>query len=262
MTALQNPSNDELERIRDEVRSTYTEVAVAPNGTFHFHRGAAYAAERLGYDADELDALPAAATARFAGVGNPHLIGPVRPGETVVDLGCGAGMDLMLAARRVGSSGRAIGIDMTAAMRAQARIAVYEAGLRAVAEVREGHLEALPIEDASVDVVMSNGVVNLVADKEAVFAEIVRILRPGGRLHLADVVVRRSIKEEARSNAELWAACIAGAMSIDELQTLSAASGLRDGTFTHWFDAYAGTSAEHKVSKDLHVRGANFFARK
>jgi arsenite methyltransferase len=244
------------------VTRTYAEVARSPRGAFHFHRGAAYAAALLGYDADELATLPAASTDRFAGVGNPLAIGPIHPGEVVLDLGCGAGMDLLLAARRVAPAGRAIGVDMTSAMRDHARAAISQAGLNDVAEVRAGHLEALPVEDASIDVVISNGVINLVPDKKAVFAEIVRVLRPGGRLQLADVVVRRSIKADARSQSELWAACIAGALSIDELQQIAAESGLRDGAFTAWFDAYRGTSAEHKVSKDLHVRGANFFALK
>lgn len=258
--AIQIP--DERQRIRDEVATTYARVAAQPDADYHFHRGPAYAATQLRYDRRELDALPSAATARFAGVGNPVRVGPIRSGDTVVDLGCGAGMDLLLAAQRVRPGGKAIGVDMTPAMRQQARAAIFEAGLPDIAEVRSGYLEALPVEDASVDIVISNGVINLVPDKMAVFKEIVRVLRPGGCLYLADVILQRSIAQEARSNAELWAACIAGAMSVEELYLMAAGAGLQYGNITEWFDAYRGTSAEHEVSQDLRVRGANFFARK
>jgi len=248
--------------LRDQVRATYDRVAREPEGDFHFHRGPGYARDYLGYDAVELAQLPARATARFAGVGNPLAIGPIGLGETVLDHACGAGMDLLLAARRVGPRGRAIGVDMTPGMREQAVLAAQEAGLAAIVDVRDGLYEELPVADGSVDVVISNGVVNLAPDKTRVFAEIVRVLRPGGRLYLADVVVQRELKLEARANPDLWAACIGGALVEGELPELAAASGLVDTRTTARFDCFANTTAEVKVSSDLYVQGVNFFARK
>lgn len=250
------------DRLRAEVAETYRRVALEPGGDFHFHRGPEYAARLLGYDAGELAELPEASTARFAGVGNPLAIGPVRAGETVLDLGCGAGMDLLLAGRRVRPGGRAIGVDMTPEMRAIAIESARRMGIDDAVEVRAGYLEEVPVPDASVDVVISNGVVNLVGDKGRVFREIARVLRPGGRLYLADVVVARPVKASARDQAALWAACVAGALAIDELHQHAAAAGLREGRIVQWFDAYRGTSAEDKVSKDLRVRGASFSAVK
>jgi arsenite methyltransferase len=186
-----------------EVSSMYTRVATDPSGDFHFHRGPAYAAEFLGYDATELAVLPPEATASFAGVGNPLAIEPVRRGETVLDIGCGAGMDLLLAARRVGPEGKALGVDMTEAMRERARGAARAAGLTTV-EIREGDAEALPVEDVSVDVVISNGVLNLTPDKTKAFAEIARVLRLGGRLLLADIVVDAELSAEIRNDIDLW----------------------------------------------------------
>jgi arsenite methyltransferase len=261
MTHPTSSFQPQLDDIHGEVQRTYEQVAGDPRGEFHFHRGPAYAARQLGYDAAELAELPALSTAPFAGVGNPLAIAPLEPGAVVLDLGCGAGMDLLLAARRVGPRGRAIGVDMTAAMRERARSGAAAAGLADRIEVRAGFLEDLPVADASVDVIISNGVLNLVPDKRRAFGEIRRVLRPGGRLQLADVVVARPVKADARDQAALWAACIAGALSEGELHALAAEVGLRDGTIVAWFDAYAGTSAEAKVSRDLRVRGANFLAR-
>ena len=199
------PIDLDVQRLRSEIASLYTRVASEPDGAFHFHRGPMYAATFLGYDATELDALPAECSRSFAGIGNPHLIGPIHPGETVVDIGCGAGMDLLLAARRVGSNGRAIGIDMTPDMRDRARSAATALALRHV-EVIEGDATSLPLPDASIDVVISNGVLNLVPEKDKAFREIVRILRPGGRLQLADIVVQAPLSEDIRRNVDLWTA--------------------------------------------------------
>jgi arsenite methyltransferase len=256
------PIGFDTERLRAQVLATYDRVARDPEGDFHFHRGLEYAVEYLKYDREKLAMLPARATARFAGVGNPHRIGLILPGETVLDHACGAGMDLLLAAMRVGSRGCAIGVDMTPAMRASAAASAREAGLSGVVDIRAGVYEELPVEDASVDVVISNGVVNLAPDKTRVFREIYRVLKPGGRLYLADVVVAREIRTEARANPDIWAACIGGALPTTELPEVAAAAGLRSGRYTERFDCFRNTSAEVKVSKDLRVHGANFFARK
>lgn len=189
--------------LRSEVSKVYSRVATDPGGDFHFHRGPAYAADFLGYDPHELAALPSESTSSFAGVANPQVIGPIFRGETVLDIGCGAGMDLLLAARRVGISGRAIGIDMTETMRDRARASAVAAGLTNV-EVHRADATALPLPDASVDVVISNGVLNLVPEKDKAFTEIHRVLRPGGRLQLADIVLDAELGEEVRRNIDLW----------------------------------------------------------
>ena len=199
------PIDLDVRRLRSEIASLYTRVAIEPHAEFHFHRGPKYAAAVLGYDAAELDSLPAACSQSFAGIGNPHLIGPIHAGETVVDIGCGAGMDLLLAARRVGSDGKAIGVDMTPDMRDRARSAAATLALRQV-EVMGGDATALPLADESADVVISNGVLNLVPEKDKALGEIFRILRPGGRLQLADIVVSAPLSEDIRRNIDLWTA--------------------------------------------------------
>jgi arsenite methyltransferase len=259
--AMMSPSGFDREYLRMQVRATYDRVAREPHGDFHFHRGAAYAAEYLGYNRSEMATLPEICTARFAGVGNP-LRGDFWPGETVLDHACGAGMDLLLAARRVGPTGRAIGVDMTPAMRACASTAAAMAGLKEVVDIRRGYMENLPVVDGSVDVVISNGVLNLSPDKPRVLEEIYRVLRPGGRLYLADVVVARELTVEARCNPDLWAACIAGATVQGELAELTRMTGFTEGRVTDVFDCFRGTSAEDKVAKDLSIRAVNFFARK
>ena len=189
--------------LRSEISKIYGRVAEDPEGEFHFHRGPAYATEFLGYDAAELATLPVDCTASFAGIANPFAIGPVHPGEAALDIGCGAGMDLLLLARRVGPTGEAIGVDMTDLMVERARQSAQATGLAQV-EVRKGDATALPVSDRSIDVVSSNGVLNLVPEKERAFAEILRVLRPGGRLHLADIALDVELPEDARRNVDLW----------------------------------------------------------
>ena len=200
------PTGFDVARLRKQVSETYDRVARQPNGNFHFHRGPEYACRMLRYDPEELATIPAESTASFAGVGNPHRIGPIEPGETVLDIGCGAGMDLLLAARRTGPSGKAIGVDMTPAMLEIAKRSALKAGLWQNTEVRRGMAEELPAKSDSVDVVISNGVLNLSPDKDRAFGEMYRVLRPGGRLYLADVVVQRELSLAARSDVDLWAA--------------------------------------------------------
>jgi SAM-dependent methyltransferase len=204
MSSVSCPVDLDTKKLHTAVFDMYTRVATEPDGEFHFHRGPEYAARTLGYDPEELAALPERSTRSFAGVGNPHAIAPVLPGETVLDIGSGAGMDLLLAARRTGPGGRAIGVDMTASMRESCREAAREAGLANV-EVREGDIHDLPVEDAGVDVVISNGVLNLAHDKRVAFAEAFRVLRPGGRLQLADIAVKEELSDSIRQDYELWA---------------------------------------------------------
>lgn len=201
--AVTCPVDLDTRRLRDEVGRLYAHVATEPSGPFHFHRGPKYAAERLGYDESELGSLPSVATACFAGVGNPLLIDPLRPGETVVDVGCGGGMDLLLAARKVGERGRAIGVDMTPEMLERAGAAALASGLSHV-ELHRGEAQSIPVPSETADAVISNGVLNLTPDKNEAFTEIARVLRPGGRLLLADIVVERELSEGIRRNIDLW----------------------------------------------------------
>jgi SAM-dependent methyltransferase len=256
------PIGFDVERLREEIRDTYGRVAARPEGDFHFHRGPGYAARLLGYDPEELRALPEASTRRFAGVGNPHRVAPLRPGMTVLDVGCGAGMDLLLAARRVAPTGRAIGVDMTPAMREVARGAGEAAGLCAFMEVREGMAERLPVADASVDVVLSNGVLNLIAEKEAVFREMHRVLRPGGRLQIADVLLDRDLHRHERDDVELWAGCVAGALLESEAVALARTVGFREVLIVERFDCFRDTPVAGKVSPVVGVHGANLYGIK
>lgn len=209
MTTTENRRLDTAE-LKQRVKSMYTEVAVEPEREFHFETGRPLA-ERLGYSPADLDRIPAASIDSFAGVGYFLDLAAVAPGETVLDLGSGSGMDSFLAANLTGATGQVIGIDMTAAQLAKAR-ALAEEGAFAQVELREGYIEEPPVEVGSVDCVISNGVINLSPDKPAVFAAAARALRPGGRLALADIVTEHQLPEGVTCDASLWAACIGGAM--------------------------------------------------
>lgn len=201
--ALTCPVDLDVATLRAEVQTMYSRVASAPAGEFHFHRGPDYAATRLGYDAAELAALPSDVTSSFAGVGNPHAIDRIPAGSSVVDIGCGAGTDLLLAAKRVGPNGRAIGVDMTEAMRARA-IAGARAGGFDNVDIIDGDATRLGVADHSVDVVISNGVLNLVPDKGRAVAEIARVLKPGGRVQIADIIIGEILPDSARKDIDLW----------------------------------------------------------
>jgi arsenite methyltransferase len=201
--AITCPVNLDTRKLREEIQSIYARVAADPSGDSHFHRGPAYAAEFLKYDRAALDQLPQQSTASFAGVANPHRIDRIGEAETVVDIGCGAGMDLLLAAKSVGPKGQAIGIDMTESMREKALDAARIAGLENV-ELRLGDAMALPLDDESVDVVISNGVLNLVPDKSVAYSEVFRILKLGGRFLYGDIVVRSELSESIRRDIDLW----------------------------------------------------------
>jgi arsenite methyltransferase len=188
--------------LREQVREKYRQVADDPKATFHFHTGRPLAT-RLGYDRTRVDALPDEAVESFAGVGNPFSLRRLERGERVVDVGSGAGFDSCIAAGQVGPEGHVMGVDMTTEMLVRARQTATDFGLAQV-EFREGLAESLPVEDAWADVVISNGVINLCADKQAVFAEIHRVLRPGGVLQFADIANGRPIPPEALREIDLW----------------------------------------------------------
>jgi arsenite methyltransferase len=192
----------DVETLRTQVRDKYRDVALDPHGTHHFHTGRPLAA-RLGYDQSVVDGLPDRAVESFAGVGNPFSLRRLEPGERVVDVGSGAGFDSFIAATQVGHTGRVIGIDMTPEMLTKSRATAEQLEFPHV-EFREGLAETMPVEDQWADVVISNGVINLCADKQAVFAEILRVLRPGGVLQFADIANGRPVPIEAMRDVDLW----------------------------------------------------------
>ncbi|MEE9199343.1 MAG: methyltransferase domain-containing protein [Dehalococcoidia bacterium] len=202
MSTAVTPINLDREAVRREISKEYAEVATNPGRGFHFHTGRPLA-KMLGYDDAIIDAVPHAALDSFAGTGNPFSLGEIRPGQRVVDLGSGAGFDSIIAASMVGPTGRVIGVDMTPEMLDKARGAGDQAGLTNV-EFREGHAESMPVPDGWADVVISNGVVNLCPDKPAVFAEMYRVLKPGGRLQIGDILVEKAVPQEAKENIDLW----------------------------------------------------------
>jgi len=189
--------------LRSEIQRTYADVSSQPDQEFIFPTGRAWALD-LGYPQDLLARVPEASCESFAGVANPFSMGALQPGEHVLDVGCGAGMDSLVAAQMVGATGSVTGIDMTPEMVAKARGSIAEMGLGNV-RIVEGSAEHLPFDDASFDVVISNGVIDLIPDKDAVFSEITRVLRPGGRIQLADVTIQNPVSEESKRDIDLWA---------------------------------------------------------
>jgi len=192
------------DQLRGEVKKKYRDVAVKPHDAYHFHTGRPLA-KRLGYDDQVVGALPDAAVESFAGVANPFSLRRLAPGERVVDLGSGAGFDCFIAAAQVGREGRVVGIDMTPEMLAKSRASAADMGLANV-EFRDGLIEHMPVDDGWADVVISNGVINLCADKRQVFGEIMRVLKPGGRLQFADIANGKPVPESAVKNVDLWTA--------------------------------------------------------
>jgi SAM-dependent methyltransferase len=192
----------DAEELRRAIRAEYEVVALQPEVGFHFQTGRPLASI-LGYEDGWLAGVPESSIVSFAGTGNPFAAGEILPGERVVDIGCGAGMDSLIAAGMTGPAGTVVGVDMTPAMLDKARAAAASAGLAHV-EFRAGLAEALPVEDAWADVVISNGVLNLMPDKLSALQEMARVLKPDGRLQLGDIVVERAVPEEAKRDIDLW----------------------------------------------------------
>ncbi len=210
--------------LRDKVKVMYKAVAEEPHGTFHFEMGRALA-ERLGYPAGELDEVPPEAIVSFAGVGYHLGLAAIVAGERVVDLGSGSGMDAFVAARRAGTGGEVTGVDMTGEQLAKARRLAARDGYRGV-RFEKGYIEEAPVTDGWADVVISNGVINLCDNKAAVFREIARILKPGGRMAISDIVTERQLTEAIVCDVNLWASCIGGAMQEDEYRRAIEDAGL------------------------------------
>lgn len=219
-------TSDQRDVILTAVEDMYTEVAERPERTFHFPTGR-QACEWLGYPAETLDRIPGSAVESFAGVGNPFACEVIRRGDTVLDVGSGSGTDVLVARDLVGEEGRVIGLDMTPRMREKLCAIASEAGLENV-DVLDGQAEEIPLPDASVNVVTSNGVLNLVPDKEAAIREIHRVLRPGGRVQVADIVLASQPSDACRSQPELWAECIVGATTEEEYLEHFRAAGFED----------------------------------
>ena len=192
----------DIEALREAIQEEYETVACEPQKGFHFHTGRSHT-QRVGYDEEWLTGIPEGSIASFAGTGNPFSLGELQPREHVVDVGCGAGIDSLIAAGMVGTEGRVIGIDITEGMVKKARASAGEAGVKN-AEFRQGFGEKLPVDDGWADVVISNGVLNLMPDKLTALFEMARVLKPEGRLQIADIVVQKAVSENAKESIDLW----------------------------------------------------------
>jgi arsenite methyltransferase len=245
--------------LRAEIRLKYAEVATNPDGAFHFHTGRPLAT-RLGYPTSILTSLPDSAIASFAGVDNPFKAAHIPVGARVLDLGSGGGFDAFVAAELVGPTGEIVGVDMTTEMLDRARREASRLGLRNV-EFRAGILEQLPVDDDWADVVISNGVLNLIADKVLVLREAFRVLRPGGVIQFADIAVGRSVSAAARCDIELWTDCIAGGLSLDEWTDAITAAGFDFVAVGVPTDTFAGAAGETRAAK-YRVFGHTFRAVK
>jgi arsenite methyltransferase len=197
----QEPALD-INVLRQAIQEEYDEVASHPQKGFHFHTGRPLA-HMLEYQDEWLEGIPESCIESFAGTGNPFSLGELSSGERVVDVGCGAGIDSLIAAKKVGPDGRVLGVDMTPSMLKKARQAAEEAGLRNV-QFREGYAEALPVDDGWADIVISNGVLNLMPDKDAALEVMSRVLKPGGRLQIGDILVQKAVPEGAKRKIDLW----------------------------------------------------------
>jgi arsenite methyltransferase len=215
----------DVNELRDKVKVMYQAVAEEPHGKFHFEMGRSLA-ERLGYEPKQLDAIPVEAIESFAGVGYHLGIADIAAGEDVVDFGSGAGMDAFLAARATGVTGRVTGVDMTEAQLNKARGLAARDGFDSVV-FEQGYLEDAPVPDSSADVVISNGVINLCVDKEAVFREIARVLKPGGRMAISDIVTEKPLTDAIVCDVNLWASCIGGAMQQSDYRNAIEEAGLQ-----------------------------------
>jgi len=214
------------EHIIESVQAMYTEVATMPEKVFHFPTGRS-ACEFVGYPALQLDAIPATAVESFAGVGYPFMVEAIKKGDAILDIGSGSGTDVLISSLLTGPAGKVYALDMTMAMRSKLQSNVQKASASNI-ELIEAEAESIPLPDASVDVVTSNGVLNLVPDKKKAFQEIFRVLKPGGRVQIADIVVSQEVSEACRQNPKLWAECIVGAMEKEDYLPLFRDVGFKD----------------------------------
>lgn len=250
----------EIGELREKVRNIYDQVALKPGGDYHFETGMPLAL-RLGYPAAQLDLIPEGATESFAGVGYHFGLAGLREGETVVDLGSGSGMDSFLAALQVGRGGKVIGVDMTERQLEKADQLRKAAGFEQL-EFRRGYIEEIPVESSEADVVISNGVINLSPRKQSVFEEAVRILKPGGRLALSDIVTEVELTADITCNSSLWAACIGGAAQRDSYRALIERAGLEILEIIENPQYQFLSSSARNASKEFGVKSISLLARK
>jgi len=251
--------NINMDELRASICEEYSAVANDPERGFHFHTGRKLASI-LGYPEEWLERLPASAIESMAGTGNPFSLGELKPGEHVVDCGSGAGTDSLIAAHMVSPNGHVIGVDMTPEMLSKARRNAFESGITNV-EFREGYLESLPIADAWADVVISNGVLNLVPDKDAALREMYRVLKPGGRLQLADIALQKPVPEGAKNDVTLWTGCIAGGMLKLELEQKILAAGFKEVDILWGKDVFNG-APQHSDAAKFGTLGVTIRAQK
>jgi len=245
--------SDKREFIFKAVADMYTDVATHPEKTFHFPTGR-LACLFVGYPGDQLDLLPATAPESFAGVGYPFAANVIREGDVILDVGSGSGTDTLIASTLTGPGGKVYGLDMTKAMLAKLRRNVAAMGAKNVAPI-EGNAEEIPLPDASVDVVTSNGVLNLVPDKPRAFAEIARVLKPGGRLQISDISLAKPVSEKSRSDPKLWAECVVGAVVEGDYVEQLRAAGLAVEVISR-LDYFAG-SVSQDTRRVAHGLGAH-----
>ena len=246
----------ERERLRDAIRQEYNDVATNPEKGFHFVVGRSLA-ERLSYSDEDLTGIPAGALDSFAGVGNPFLLGHISAGSVVMDLGSGCGMDALIASRMVGAHGRVIGVEMTDGMRDKAERNAEEMNTGNV-EFLEGWAEDLPLPNQSVDVAISNGVINLCPDKDSVFKEIYRVLKPGGRMQISDILLEKPVPGSAKDLIHLWTQCVAGGLLEAEYVGIIQGAGFREvevvSSFEVFQDAPGEAAAARYGAKGFNVR--------
>jgi ubiquinone/menaquinone biosynthesis C-methylase UbiE len=252
---LPTQNREELRlRILSAVQDMYAQVACEPGREFHFPTGRA-TCEYLGYPGPELDAIPATALESFAGVGYPFAANILTEGMSVLDIGCGSGTDLINAALKTGPAGRVVGIDMTVEMIEKGRENLVKAGI-SHGEITEGNAESLPFPDESFDAVTSNGVINLIPDKKKTFREICRVLRPGGKIQISDIVLSKEISEKSKANPQLWAECIVGAVPEEAYLHLIRDAGFREVEVLDRIDYFAA-SRSTSTRQAAHQFGAS-----
>ncbi len=244
-------------RLRAAIQQEYHDVATNPDKGFHFIVGRSLA-QRLSYSDEDLNGIPAGAVESFAGVGNPFMLGRIDAGSVVVDVGSGCGMDALIASRLVGTHGRVVGVEMTEGMRAKA---IRNAGEMKAGNVEflEGWAESLPLPDRSADVAISNGVINLCPDKEAVFKEIYRVLKPGGRMQIADILLEKPVPGSAKDLIHLWTQCVAGGLLEAEYVEIILGAGFREVEVVSSFEVFKGAPGEAAAAR-YGARGFNLRA--
>jgi arsenite methyltransferase len=245
--------------LKSAIKKEYTEVAVNPEKGFHFTSGRPLT-KLLQYSLALLEGIPETAIESFAGVGNPFKAGLPLPGMTVLDIGCGAGMDALIASKFVGHTGRVFGIDMTHAMIVKARANAMDF-LALNTQFIQAQAESIPLKQDSIDLIISNGVINLCPDKHLVFSEMYRIIKPGGHIQLADVLLKYPVSEMAKERTHLWTTCVAGGMLMDEYSAIIQSAGFSNIKITESYDVFKDAPVASSAAS-FEAKGYNIIAQK